>query len=179
MHMGQSREEVVRTSVEPAAGVVEQRTVREDGPGGRVVQTTTTTAPSAPIHSTRLVRRWWRQTPVATAGTEYVTAPSDALDPGLAQFLRISWFLVGLLESVLALRFVLSLLGANENNAFAAAVYSLTAVFVGPFRTLFATPASGGSSLELYTLVAMLFFFVAWWAVVKLIGVVLNRSVDV
>ena len=177
--MGQSREEVVRTSVEPDAGVVEERTVQDDGTGTRVVQTTTTTAPPAPIHSTRLVRRWWRPAPAVAVGTEYVTAPSYALDPGLAQFLRISWFLVGLLEAVLALRFVLSLLGANERNAFAGAVYGLTALFVGPFRTLFATPASGGSSLELYTLVAMLFFFVAWWAVVKLIGVVLNRSVDV
>ena len=177
--MGQSREEVVRTSIEPEAGVVEQRTVREDGLGGRVVQTTTTTAPPVPIQSTRLVRRWWRPTPGATVGTEYVMAPSDGLDPSLARFLRISWFLVGLLEAVLALRFVLSLLGANERNDFAAAVYGLTRVFVGPFRTLFATPASGGSSLELFTLVAMLVFFVAWWAVVKLIGVVLNRPVDV
>jgi hypothetical protein len=176
--MEQNRDEVVRTSVESDAGVVEQRTVRDDGLGGRVVQTTTTTAPPVPIQSTRLVRRWWRPAPVATAGTEYVTAPSDALDPSLAGFLRISWFLLGLLEAVLALRFVLSLLGANERNEFAAAVYGLTGVFVGPFRTLFATPASGGSSLELYTLVAMLVYFVAWWAVVKMIGVVLNRPVD-
>jgi YggT family protein len=176
--MGQYRDEVVRTSVEPDAGVVEQRTVQDDGLGGRVVQTTTTTAPPVPIQSTRLVRRWFRPAPMVAAGTEYVTVPSGGLDPSLAGFLRISWFLIGLLEAVLALRFVLSLLGANERNEFASAVYGLTGVFVGPFRTLFPTPASGGSSLELYTLVAMLVFLVAWWAVVKLIGVVLNRSVD-
>jgi hypothetical protein len=176
--MEQYREEVVPTSVKPGTEVLEERTVRDDGLGGRVVNTATTTTPPVPIGSTRLVRRWWR-TPMAAAGTEYVTAPSYGLDSGLARFLRISWFLVGLLEAVLALRFVLSLLGANERNDFAAAVYGLTGVFVGPFRTLFATPASGGSSLELFTLVAMLFFFVAWWAVVKMIGVVLNRSVDV
>src|SRR5438105_4763880 len=121
--MGQSREEVVRTSVDPDAGVVEQRMVREDGLGDRVVQTTTTTARPVPIQSTRLVRRWWRPAPAVAVGTEYVTAPGDALDPGLAQFLRISWFLVGLVEAVLALRFVLSLLGANERNAFAGVVY--------------------------------------------------------
>ena len=176
--MGQYREEVVQTSVEPDAGVVERRTVQDDMPGARVVQTTTTTAPTVPVQSTRLVRRWWRPAPAATAGTAYVTASSYAADPSLARFLRIAWFLLGLLEAVLALRFVLSLLGANERNDFAAAVYGLTGVFVGPFRTLFATPASGGSSLELFTLVAMLVFFVAWWAVVKLIGVVLDRSVD-
>jgi hypothetical protein len=177
--MGQYRDEVVRTSVETEADVVEQRTVREDGLGARVVETTTTIAPPVPIESTRLVRRWWRPAAVAGAGTEYVTAPSDGLDPNLARLLRISWFLVGLLDAVLALRFVLSLLAANERNDFAAAIYGLTALFVGPFRTLFATPTSGGSSLELYTLVAVLIFFVAWWAVVRKIGVVLDRPVDV
>src|SRR5438874_2033684 len=115
--MEQYREEVVPTSVQPDVEVLEQRTVRDDGPGGRVVHTTTTTVPPVPIGSTRLVRRWWRQTPMV-AGTEYVTAPGYALDPSLARFLRIAWFLLGLLEAVLALRFVLSLLGANERNDF-------------------------------------------------------------
>jgi hypothetical protein len=178
--MAQYREEVVRTSVEPASGIVEERTVRDDGLGSRVVHTTTTeAAPPAPVRSTRIVRRWWRRAPVAAASTEYVTAPSYALDPSLAQFLRIAWFLLGLLECVLALRFVLSLLGANERNDFAATVYNVTRAFVGPFRTLFATPASGASSFELFTLVAMLVYFIAWWAIVKMVGVVLNRSVDV
>jgi hypothetical protein len=180
--MSQYREEVVRTSVEPGGSVVEERTVQEDGTGSRVVRTTQTqVAPPLPVRSTRTVRRWWRRSalPAAPMGTEYVTAPSYGLDPSLAQFLRLSWFVLGLLEAVLGLRFVLSLLGANERNDFAAAVYGLTWVFVGPFRTLFATPASGGSSFELYTLVAMLVYFVAWWVVVKGIAVVLNRSVDV
>jgi uncharacterized protein YggT (Ycf19 family) len=165
------REEVVRTSVEPDVSVVEERTVQDDGIGRRVVRTTTVAAPPVPARATRTVRRWWRR--------EYVTAPSYALDPSLAQFLRIAWFVLGLLEAVLALRFILSLLGANERNDFAAAVYGLTWLFVGPFRTLLPTPAAGASSLELYTLVAMLVFFVGWWAAVKMIGVVLNRSVDV
>jgi len=177
--MTQYREEVLTTSVEPDASVVEQRTVQDDGIGSRVVHTATTTAPPGPAGTTRTVRRWWRQEPLGVAGTEYATAPSYALDPGLAHFLRISWFVLGLIEAVLALRFMLSLLGANERNEFAAAVYGLTWPLVAPFRTLFGTPASGGSVLELHTLVAMLVLFLFWWAAVKTIGVVLNRSVDV
>jgi YggT family protein len=178
--LGQYREEIVTTSVEPAdARVVEERTVQDDGLGSRVVHTTTTSAAPVPVRSTRLVRRWLRPRSALPPDTEYVTAPSYGLDPGLAQFLRISWFAVGLLETVLGLRFLLSLMGANERNDFAASVYSLTWVFVGPFRSLFATPAAGASSFELFTLVAMAFYFAAWWGVVKLIGVVLNRSVDV
>src|SRR5205085_1456613 len=126
--LAQFREEVVQTSVEPDTSVVEQRTVQTDGLGSRVVRTTTTeAAPPLPIRSTRVVRRWWRRTPLAASTSEYAAAPSyDALDSGLAQFLRLSWFVLGLLEAVLALRFVLSLLGANERNDFAAMVYGVT-----------------------------------------------------
>jgi uncharacterized protein YggT (Ycf19 family) len=177
--MSQYREEVVTTSVEPNTRVVEDRVVEDDGLGSRVVHTTTTAAPPVPVRSTRVVRRWWGQRSTLAPDTEYASAPSYGLDPSLAQFLRISWFALGLLETVLALRFMLSLMGANERNDFAAAVYGLTWAFVGPFRTLFATPASGAMSFEVFTLVAMFFYLAAWWGVVKLIGVVLNRSVDV
>jgi hypothetical protein len=180
--MAQSREEIVRTSVDPDLGVVEERTVQTDGLGSRVVRTTTTEqAPSVPaVHSTHVVRRFWRRTPLAASTSEYASAPSyNALDPGLAQFLRLSWFALGLLESLLGLRFVLSLLGANEHNDFAAMVYALTWTPVGPFRTLFATPTAGASTFELFTLIAMVVYFIGWWVVVRTVGLVLNRSVDV
>ena len=111
--------------------------------------------------------------------TEYYSAPAYDYDPTLAQFLRVMWFMVGLLEGLLALRFMLAIMAANPRNAFAAAVYGLTGPFVAPFRTLFATPAADGSVVELYTLVAMVVYFLAWWTIVKLIGIVTNRPVDV
>jgi len=158
--MAQYREEVARTTVEPAARV-EQRVVEADGSGTRTVRTTTESASPA------------------VSVTEYASAPSYTLDRGLGRFLRAAWFLLGLLEALLALRFVLALLGANPRNDFAAAVYGLTWPFVAAFRTLFPTPASGGAVLEVYTLVAMLVFFLAWWVALKMIGVVLDRSVEV
>src|SRR5262249_46778349 len=131
----------------------------------------------------RVVRRWWRRDPVVpttdVVSTEYYSAPSYGYDPALAQFMRLMWFAFGLLEGLLALRFVLALTAANPRNAFAALVYGLTGPFVAPFRTLFATPSADGSVVELYTLVAMLVYFLAWWTIVKLIGIVTNRPVDV
>jgi uncharacterized protein YggT (Ycf19 family) len=158
--MTQYREEVVRTTVAPADRV-EERVVEADETETRTVRTTTGFAPPA------------------VSVTEYASAPSYTLDRGLGRFLRISWFLLGLLEAMLALRFLLSLLGANERNEFAAAVYGLTGPFVAPFRTLFGAPASAGAVFELHTLVAMLVIFLVWWAAVKTIGVVLDRSVEV
>jgi hypothetical protein len=132
----------------------------------------------------RIVRRWWgREAAVVpttdVVSTEYYSAPAFGYDPALAQFLRVMWFMVGLLEGVLALRFLLAIMAANPRNAFAATVYGLTGPFVAPFRTLFATPQADGSVVELYTLVAMLVYFLVWWTIVKLIGVVTNRPVDV
>jgi hypothetical protein len=132
----------------------------------------------------RIVRRWWQREPAVmpttdVVSTEYYSAPSYVYDPALAQFLRVMWFMVGLLEGMLALRFLLAIMAANPRNAFAATVYGLTGPFVAPFRTLFATPAADGATVELYTLVAMLVYFLAWWTIVRLIGVVTNRPVDV
>jgi hypothetical protein len=166
-------ERVVERVVEPSAAPVVERVVE------RVVE-----PPVAPVVE-RVVERVVEpviapavvQTDVVS--TEYYTAPGFGYDPALARFLRVMWFALGLLEGLLALRFVLALMGANPNNPFASMVYALTGLFVAPFRTLFATPAAGGSVVELYTLIAMVVYFLAWWTVVKLIGVVTNRPVDV
>jgi hypothetical protein len=174
--MREYREEVVRTEpVVPAGEVVEERIVT---PGAAVVEERVVT-PAPAIAEVR--RSWWRR-PVTqrdVVSTEYYTAPSYAADPTMTQFVRVMWYLLGLLEGLLAIRFVLALLGANPNNGFASLVYGVTGPFVAPFRTLFPTPGAGGSVFELYTLIAMLVYLLAWWAIVRLIEVVANRPVDV
>jgi hypothetical protein len=171
------REEVVRTDpVAPTDEVVEERVV---APAGSVVREDVV-AP-APAPATTVRRSWWRRPTVQrdVVSTEYYAAPSYAVDPALAQFVRVMWYLLGVLEALLAIRFILALLGANPNNGFASLIYGVTGLFVAPFRTLFATPGFGGSVFELYTLVAMLVYFLTWWAIVRLVEVVANRPVDV
>lgn len=176
--MREYREEVVRRTVDPVVepGVVVEEEVATPivAPAVEVVAT--------PVVARRAVRRFWRREPAAArdvVSTEYYTAPSYAYDPTLAQFLRVMWFLLGLLEGLFALRFLLALTAANPNNAFASLVYGVTGPFVAPFRTLFPTPAVGGSVFEGYTIVAMIVYFLAWWVVVKLVAVVTNRPIDV
>lgn len=164
--MREHREEVVRTErVEPAAEIVEERVV-----GSAPVV--------APVPTAR--RSWWRRPVVErdVVSTEYYSAPAY-YDSTLYQFVRMMWYLLGLLEGLLAIRFILALLAANPNNGFASLIYAITGPFVAPFRTLFATPGFGGSVFELYTLIAMLVYFLAWWAIVRLVEVVANRPVDV
>lgn len=182
--MREYREEVVRTDpVEPVAEVVEEQVVQ----AGPVVAPTPVVTPTPVVAATPLVapattvrRSFWRRPAVQrdVVSTEYYSAPAY-YDSTLYQFVRMMWYLLGLLEGLLAIRFVLALLGANPNNGFASLIYAITGVFVAPFRTLFATPGFDGSVFELYTLTAMLVYLLAWWAIVRLVEVVANRPVDV
>ena len=88
------------------------------------------------------------------------------------------WLLFGIVEGFLAIRFVLKLLGANEAAGFANFIYSASAPFVAPFNNLFANPGSGGSVLELTTLVALIVYMLVAWLVAKVVWLLAgeNRS---
>jgi uncharacterized membrane protein len=89
------------------------------------------------------------------------------------QINRILWSLLALLEILLAFRFVLRLIAANPNSGFAVLMYGITGLFVWPFYGLIATPTSGGSALELTTLIAMAVYAMIFWGfayVIRLIG---------
>lgn len=77
--------------------------------------------------------------------------------------------LIGLLEALLAIRIVLSLLGANTANAFASFIYGITGLFVAPFQGLFGYKlVAGVSRFEIETLVAMVVYALVGWFIVKL-----------
>lgn len=88
---------------------------------------------------------------------------------------RIVWFVAGVLLTLLAFRFVLSLLGANTTNAFANFVYDASQPFVSPFFSLFSYDdyQYGVARFELYTLIAMAVYGVIAYGIAKL--VTLNR----
>lgn len=75
--------------------------------------------------------------------------------PGNVKAARIVRFIGSAIVALLALRFILALLGAAEGNAFVDFVYGLSAVFVAPFFGIFGEPTYGASQLETSTLVAM------------------------
>jgi YggT family protein len=57
----------------------------------------------------------------------------------------IYWF-AGLLQTLLILRFLLRLFGANPQNEFAQMINNLSAPFIAPFSTLFISPTSAGGA---------------------------------
>lgn len=107
---------------------------------------------------------------VTTTKTNDAEAPVEKTSESTAQ--RIVWYITGVLLTLLAFRFVLSLLGANRNNGFADFIYGVSYPFVAPFFGLFNYEATYGvARFEVETVVAMLFYGVVAAGIVQLIKI--------
>lgn len=91
---------------------------------------------------------------------------------------NIIWYIVGLIEILLAFRFALKSFGANPTNGFVDFVYSVSGVLTAPFDSIFnVTKTVAGdvqSVFEPSILVAALVYALIGWGIVKLINV--NRN---
>ncbi len=81
---------------------------------------------------------------------------------------QIVWYILGLIEVLLAFRFVLKLLGANPEAGFSAFIYGVTYVFAAPFLSVFRITQVAGSVVEWTTLLAMLVYWMVAWGIIKL-----------
>ncbi len=81
---------------------------------------------------------------------------------------QIVWFILGLIEVLLAFRFVLKLLGANAGAGFSSFIYGLTYIFTAPFLAVFKVSSVAGSVLEWTTLLAMFVYWVVAFGIIKL-----------
>ena len=108
------------------------------------------------------------------AGTERVREKEvrevDESPSGATLAERIIWYVAGILLVLLAFRFVLALLGANPNNAFANFIYETSHPFVAPFFGLFGYDLQYGvSRFETFTLVAMAVYALIAYGLAKLV----------
>jgi hypothetical protein len=81
---------------------------------------------------------------------------------------QIVWYLLSLLEVLLAFRFVLKLMGANSGAGFTSFIYGITRPFTSPFLAVFSKTTVEGSVFEWTTLLAMLVYWMIALAIVKL-----------
>lgn len=82
---------------------------------------------------------------------------------------QVIWYLLGLVEILLAFRFVLKLLGANSAAGFTSFIYGITYVFTAPFLSVFRiTRVVAGSVFEWTTLLAMFVYWVLAFGIIKL-----------
>lgn len=87
---------------------------------------------------------------------------------------RIIYVLVGIVEGLLAIRFIFKLAGANPGSSFVMFIYSITDVLTAPFRGIFRTAATEGvettSVFEPATLIAMAIYALIGWAIIRFVG---------
>ena len=83
---------------------------------------------------------------------------------------RVVWTLLGILESVLGIQFLLRLVGANPAAGFTQFMYNLASPFLAPFRGIVASTATGANAgvVVWSTLIAMIVYYAVAWAIIKL-----------
>jgi len=88
---------------------------------------------------------------------------------------NIIWYIVGFVEILLAIRFVLKLFGANVASSFVNFVYNVTGVLTAPFDSIFGvTQATAGQTHSVFEpsiLVAAAIYALIGWGIVKLIAI--------
>lgn len=115
------------------------------------------------------VRETNSQADGARVSQQVVSRKSNASGVVIAQ--RAVWFIVGFIAVVVALRFVLLLLGANKEAGFMDFIYSLSGVFVAPFVGIFGEPTYGRSVFEVSSLLAIVVYLLIGWGIAKLLTI--------
>ncbi len=86
------------------------------------------------------------------------------------------WFLM-VLETVLALRFLLKLIGADPNNLFAGFLYALTSIPLLPFQGIVNSPSihPPNQSFEFSTLIAIAIYYLVFYALRRFIRLLVSN----
>lgn len=81
-------------------------------------------------------------------------------------------FVVGVVDILVAARFLGKLLGASGQSAFVSFIYSVSGPLVAPFQGIFGNGGSKANSFETADLVAIVVYAVVGWGIVMLIRIV-------
>lgn len=93
---------------------------------------------------------------------------------------NIIYYLLGLIEILLGLRFIFMLLGANPRSGFTSFLYMITGIFIAPFSGIFNPFTSTGlvsrAVFDPATLVAMIIYALVAWGIVRLLWIKVSRN---
>jgi hypothetical protein len=154
-----------------------EATIEELQPRARPVPVPQTPTPHQPAsHPVNHAAKEAETQPAAKANGEAHTR-DDALTIKFAigklnDYLQ--WFLM-VLESVLAIRFLLKLFGADPANLFASFIFSLTEILLVPFATIVQSPSlHENQAFEISTLIAALIYFLIFYALKRFLRILIS-----
>lgn len=97
--------------------------------------------------------------------SSYTSSTTKPLYRGI----QVIWYVLGIIEVLLAFRFVLKLLGANAGAAFTQFIYGITYVFAQPFLSVFRNDKIvDGSIFEWTTILAMVVYWIVAAGIINL-----------
>ena len=130
------------------------------------------------MHTNDLQRRFEDTTQSRSLHPRSTSPEADVFGVNQATLRRVT----GLIElgtlivnSLIGLRFLLKLMAANPDNAFAQLVYFFTAPFLAIFVGLTRTPSFEGIVIEFYDLIAIIVYFIISWVFVRLLWILFAR----
>lgn len=109
-----------------------------------------------------------------SVGQESVVS-SETRRPIESVIIGVVYFLFSVIIALLALRFVLLLLGANQEAPFVQFIYAVTAPFMAPFFAVFGRTQIEGSIFEWSALLAIAIYALIAWGIAALIDAVSPR----
>lgn len=89
---------------------------------------------------------------------------------------RVVWFVFAVIEVLIAVRFVLKLVGANAEAGFVQLIDTMSGVFMVPFNAILGTQHVSGATFEWSALVAIAVYALLAWGIVSLIAAVSPRD---
>jgi uncharacterized protein YggT (Ycf19 family) len=89
--------------------------------------------------------------------------------PYQSRAVQLVWFITGLVDVLVALRFGMKLLGASTVSEFTRFIYGVTEPLVAPFKGIFPTTGQGTYIFEPSSLVAIVIYALIGWGIVSLI----------
>lgn len=88
---------------------------------------------------------------------------------------KLVYYVLGVLETLLAFRLIFKFLGANPGSTFVSLIYNMSEVFLAPFKGIFRSAVSSGietkSVLEPTTIIAMIVYALIAYGIVRLIEI--------
>jgi uncharacterized protein YggT (Ycf19 family) len=117
------------------------------------------------------------QQPDPVPGPAYAPAPVEHVsvtehNPYNFRAVAVVGFVVGVVDILIAARFLGKLFGASAQSAFANFIYQVSAPLVAPFTGIFGDTGSRTNTFETASLVAIVVYAVIGWGLVALIRIV-------
>jgi hypothetical protein len=122
------------------------------------------------------------ETQVGSAGADLVSRTSVTsfrMGDSVDRMSQGIWLVVGVVDILLAIRFVFKVLGGSSQAGFVRFMYDITQPLVGPFHGIFNTTVEGRSILEPESLVALAIYSLIGWGIVSMIRLMRRRPQSV